>query len=422
MTLKIDAAWSEPRLFPSLLVRAWMWIVLVAGTVALVPLARAADDVIILKHGGRIEGEWLNRNELDPKTYEVKLHAGGRITVSASDVARVETTTEEMRQYEQKLASIPDTLEGHWQMAQWCRKEGLESQREFHLRKVLQFDPNHEAARRALGYNRVNGRWVQTTHWLENQGYVRYKGSWRLPQEIELAARKERAELEQKQWRSRIRRWRGVIVKGRKDRASALAQLRAISDPAAVPALAELLNDPKEPKPLKVVYLEVLGRFPMATALDAMIRCAVFSTDSELRERCIDQLKKHDTDYAAKALVHLLHDKDNAVVNNAARVLGQLGNKKVIPQLIDALITKHRFKITTGGGGGYNVGFGPGGSAMSTGGGSKVVEKKVQNKKALEALTSLVPEGVNFGYDQQAWKQWYSSRELVGVTSLRRDP
>jgi len=381
-----------------------------------------ADDVIVLKHGGRIEGEWLNRNERDPRVYEIKTRAGGRITLSAADIARVETTSDVMRQYEQKLADMPDTLDGHWEMAEWCRKQELKTQREFHLRKVLQFDPNHEAARRALGYTRVKGKWVQPDQWMEKQGYIRHKGSWKLPQEVELEARKERIEQNQKQWRIRIRRWRGVIIKGRKENAEALNQLRAIAEPAAIPGLAELLTDPKEPTPLKRVYVEVLGRFSVAPALDALIRCAVFDKDSELRERCIDQIKHHDTDYAITALTRMLHDKDNQVVNRAARVIGRLDNPKAVPRLIDALVTKHRFKLSSGGGNGYNVGFGPGGSGMSTGGSTKVVEKPLQNKDVLDALTRLAPAGINYRYDQQAWKNWYSRRELVGVTTLRRDP
>lgn len=398
------------------------WYAICGALLFGLPIASHADDVILLKHGGRIQGEWLNRDELDPKVYQVKTRAGGRISVSATDVDHVETTSDALREYEQKQAETPDTLDGNWELAEWCRKQDLQPQREYHLRKVLQFDPNHEAARRALGFSRVNGKWVQPAQWMEKQGYIRHKGSWRLPQEVELEARKERDDQEQKQWRVRIRRWRGVIIKGRKDSAEALAQLHGVTDPAAIPALAELLAEPKEPIPLKRVYVELLSRFPVPSALDAMIRCAVFDPDSELRERCIDQLKRQDSDYAVSALSHLLHDKDNGVVNRAASVIGRLDNPSAIPELIDALVTKHRVKTSSGGGNGYNVGFGSGGSVMSTGGGTKIIEKSLQNKQVLNALTALTPNGVNYRYDQQAWKNWCARREMTGVTTLRRDP
>ena len=84
------------------------------------------------------------------------------------------------RWYEKWLPKMPDTAEGNWIMADECRKRGLASQRELHLEGVLKHDPEHAAARKTLGYGKVDGRWVKTEDWMTDRGYVRHRGSWRL--------------------------------------------------------------------------------------------------------------------------------------------------------------------------------------------------------------------------------------------------
>ncbi len=382
----------------------------------------AGAEEFFLKHGGYIEGEWLNRNEKPARVYEIQPLMGGRLTLSIEQVDRVVAKSPTLEEYERLLPKVPDTVAGQWKMAEYCRKNGLKTERETHLRAILELDADHAAARRVLGYSKIDGKWMQVDQWRKSHGYVRYKGAWRLPQEVELEARKERREVEQSQWRARIRRWRSSVVRQRKDSEDALQQLQAIDSAMAVPALAEILTDRKEPTQLKSVCLRVLGRFPTTTSVESMIRCAISDPDRELRERCIDELKRHDTDYAVAFLTKMLSDKDNGLVNRAGWVLGRLENPKAIPALIDALTTKHRFRIQGSGGGNYQAGFSPaGGGGFSTGGGAKLVEREIQNKSVLAALTSLVPDGVNYAYSEPSWKRWYAQRAAAANVDLRRD-
>jgi HEAT repeat protein len=135
-------------------------------------------------------------------------------------------------------------------------------------------------------------------------------------------------------------------------------------------------------------------------------------------------MKAHGGQQALAVLTHGLQNKDNDLVNQAAWALGQLGDPAAIPALIDAVVTKHRFKVTTGSGpGGISGGFTPqGGGGLQAGGGVKVIEKELSNRQVLTALVSLVPEGVNFAYDKPAWKNWYARRQLAPGVNLRRDP
>jgi hypothetical protein len=327
-------------------------------------------DVFRLRHGGRIEGEWLNRDTPNVEHYEIGLAHGGRVTVAADLVAEVVAPADGSRE---AAGAAPET------------------------------GPENE--------------------FLERLGYVRYKGDWRLAQEVELDSRGERQVNEERDWRKRLRVWRTAIVRGRNDAAAALTQLRALDSPFAITPLAELLAEPEEPPQLKVVYIEVLSKFRHGAAVTALLERAMKDPELEVRERSADALKVVGPDQALAILTRLLKDKDNQVVNQAGWVLGRLGEPAAIPALIDAVVTKHRFQVKTGSGpGGISGGFSPqGGGGLQAGGGVKIIEQELQNRQVLTALTTLTPAGVNFGFDQVAWKNWYAQQQLPRQGNLRRD-
>ncbi len=380
-------------------------------------------EVFLLSNGGKLEGTWLNASDPKPETYEIETASGGRVTLSASQVREVIVKSDVLKRYEEFLPKVPDTLEGHWDMAERCRKAGLKPQRELHLRRVIEFDPDHAGARRGLGYSRVDDRWIRMDEWLRDQGYVRHKGSWKLPQEIELETRSERREVEQKEWRQRVRRWRGWAIKGGDRGNEGFVNLRAINDPLASGPLAELLDDPDELSQLKLLYMDILSQFRGLTSTNAFIRRIMEDPDVEVRERAIGHLKNHGTPQAVTVLVRSLKSKENQIVNRAAWGLGELGDPSAVPALIEALTTKHKFFVSSGGGSGnYNAGFSPtGGNSFNTGGGPKMVEREIENKNVLTALAKLTPDGINFGgRDKIAWKNWYAHVRNGDGGNLRR--
>jgi len=379
-------------------------------------------DVFMLANGGRIEGKWLNRESESPVSYEIALSDGGQLTLASDQVQEIMNKPELQLQYEAMMPTIPDTVEGHWDMAERCGKANLEAQREVHLRRVLELSPDHSQARHALGYSQVDGKWVMPEEWRKNQGYVRYRGSWRLPQEIELEKEQEQREEEEVAWRRRLERWRTAIVRGRDNRAEALAQLRAVDSPYAIAPLASMLDDEDEPEPLKLVYVEILSRFDSSRAAAALIDRVMTDPDAEVRERSIAALQKHGTKQAVAVLSSALQSKDNGVVNRAGWALGRLGDPAAIPALIDAVTTTHKIKVYPGGGpGSINTSMGSGGSGLSMGGRPKVIEQTARNRHVLSALTSLTPEGVNFSYNERAWRNWWAQQHVVPGVNLRRN-
>ncbi len=397
---------------------------LLAASVVGVGPAAARAEIFRLTHGGQVEGQWLNRTQARPDAYEVELLGGGQITLPADVVQEVIVQSEMQRRYEELLPKVPNTVEGHLEMAERCRKAGLKQQREFHLRRVLELDPDQADARRGLGYSRVAGQWTRADEWFEKQGYVRHGGAWRLAQEVELDTQRDRQLVAEKEWRKRLQVWRNAVVRGRNDAGEALAQLRAVDNPMAIAGLAEMLDNQEELKQLKLLYIDLLGKFNHPSAVAALLKHAMTDPDEEVRDRSIDAARINGLQQGVFYLSRLLKDKDNQVVNRAGKTLGRLGDPSAVPALIDALVTKHRYRVQPGGAPGSIGGsFSPqGGGGMQVAGKAIVIEKDLANSEVLAALVALVPPGVNFAYDKAAWKNWYATQQLNAPgTSLRRD-
>ena len=344
-------------------------------------------------------------------------------------MTRLIVVSDLQKQYEAALPKVPNTAEGHWTMAEWCRDVGLSEQRRFQLAEVIRLDPEHEAARLALGYNRFGGRWMTSEEYMESRGYVRYKGSWRLPQEVMLDERDSEQELAEKDWKRKLKIWIDQLDRRKAD--EALANIRAIRDPAAAPALADVLGESNNPRNLRLLCLEVLTKLPPGMATRTMIQLSMDDPDGDIRDRCLDELKRGGALAAIPVYLKALQNKkSNSIVNRAAICLERVAEPDVTPALIDALITEHSFTVgpNTGGGNGTPINFNAGGGGSGNGGGlgglsmggkPKVIKQKVKNLAVHSALTHLNP-GVNFVYDQQAWKDWYSQNKTSTQVDLRR--
>jgi hypothetical protein len=84
----------------------------------------------------------------------------------------------------------------------------------------------------------------------------------------------------------------------------------------------------------------------------------------------------------------------------------------------------HKFEIQEGSGnpGQMSAGFSPtgqGGGGLSMGGGKKIIKQPMNNQRVLDALVTLT--GMNFQFDQRAWKNWYATQKKPANIDARRD-
>lgn len=413
--------WLLKQLRRAILLTPACWVLAVWPGPAHAVIRAQGRDILVLADGQRLEGEWLNSSEQDPQSYRFRTRLGIELTLGLHQVQEVEQPSAAELDYKRLLPKVPNTLEGHWSMAERCREARMDSQREFHLNRVLAFDSDHAGARRALGYSQVEGRWVHAERWMESQGYVRYKGAWRLAQEVALESAAERREGERLEWQKKITRWRSWLLKGGDRAREALAEFHAINTTAAAAPIAKLLDEREDHPDLRMLYIETLARLGWSGLPPVLLRSYMEDPDGNIQNRCLDELEKQGREHAIAFFVNTLSHKDNVAVNHAARGLARLGDESAIRPLIEALVTKHKFQINPGGGN-VNVGFdGQGVNGFTAGGGGpRVEERLLRNETVLHALTVLTPDGTNFGYNLDAWKAWYVMNNTPATINLRR--
>lgn len=407
----------------------WRNCLLLAGIAGLLSAPMLRADVVVLKSGGRVEGELLKADETARDGfYIVKTTAGGMLRLDKIHVDHVERLSDAERKYAEYLPKMPDTIDGHWTMAEWCRTNGLKAQREYHLQRIIERDPDHEEARHGLGYSKLDDRWIRADEWMHEQGYVRYQGAWRTRQEVALDQQQEKFDLAAKNWRRDLKMWRNWFGNERRQ-AEGIANIKAVNDPLAALALGEMLED--EPlRSMKLLYVEILGRLNSSAAKTPLIKAAVEDNDDVVREACLRELQKNGTKQAVGVFIRALDPKkqpDNLKINRAGIALSWMKDDDAIKPLIEALVTEHKIKVSGGGGGGLGpigASFGgpSGGGGMgglSAGKKPSIILQKVPNEGVLYALKQLT--NVDYRYDQDTWKAWYARSRTPQNVSLRRD-
>lgn len=403
--------------------RSFAATALAAACLVFCPWARA--EVVLLKSGARVEGEILNPARSKDDLVEVRPVEGLKLTLASSQVKGILVQSKLEKEYHEAAAKMANTLKAHLDMAQWCLDVGLTDQRKYHLGEILKHDPDNAAARATLGFVRSGTGWMTQNEYMKKQGYVLKGGTYRVPQEIALADRARQWEADTKAWRKNIDRWFSWLNGKGKGADQALENLRGIRDEAAAPALAEAVANPRLPRELRLLCLEILTQFPPNYYTSTLISIAMNDVDPEMSDKCLDLLREQRSQQALLTFVKGLKSKDNKIVNLSARCLQRLEDPAATVPLIDALVTTHKFMVTSGSPGGMSAGFG-GSSAGGDGLGSfsmgekpKYINEPLKNKSVLEALTSL-HQGVNFQFEEPEWKAWYIESHTSPDVNLRR--
>ncbi|HET6879339.1 MAG TPA: hypothetical protein VFI31_04260 [Pirellulales bacterium] len=397
----------------------WRALVMVCCLASAGELALA--DVLVLQSGGRIEGTLLGPKQSPRDKYVIETASGGKLTFDKSQVKEVIGQSDSEEKYEKARRDYPDTVEGQMAMAGWCREHNLPRQREQHLARVLELDANHAEAHRLLGHMRVDGFWKDQRQFFEDQGFVQYQGQWMTPQEMELKEAARKTELAEKEWKRKLKTWRGWLDGPRA--AEAVEQINRIGDPFATRALTEALPNEKDERYRKL-YVEALARIDAPAAWRTLCERSISDPVEEIRLTCLDYLTERPATAYTDYFITRLKDKENVAVNRAALALGKLKDRKAIVPLIEALRTSH-IHVVQPAQQGSTYGFGGmSGGAMSGFGGSfgssgpKVVKLEYRNEDVLQALVNLTNQ--NYDYEKDAWKVWYASqRKSIGLNARR---
>lgn len=404
-------------------------------------------DVVKLKSGGEIRG---TVKPTDPKArlektavseeVVVESLSGAEIIVSREQVEFITKRPRNVEEYESLARRVEDTVEARWQLAEWCRKNGLAEARKEQLSLILELDPEHKPAHYGLSHRRQGNTWVtpeEADAELLAAGYVRYKGRLITTLERDLLETGATRQQEQNEWRPKIRFWLSWLTgRDAARRADAVVKFRELRDPDAIPAIADFLLGDANVE-LRRLAVQTLAQMEGTAAVPALARVALSDPDQSLQTGAFQALTDEQRTAAAPLFQRALRDESNMIVRRAAILLGRCGVRQAIPTLIEALATSHKVRLPQGPA--YAASFNRDGSIGGTGSGLppdveaamragqlpfgvvidnsrtpappvKWVTARVPlaNVEVLDALRTLTQQ--DFGYDKRAWRLWWQSQ------------
>lgn len=413
--------------------------------VLLVPRVACAD-VVGLRNGGVLRGE-VEASDDKAAQVDVRTLTGGRIVLDKGQVQTVTRRRLVLEEYESRAKTTPDTVDDQWELALWCRDRHLSSQRQAHLENVVRLDPEHEKARRMLGHVRRNGEWVNKDDAMLRQGYVKYEGEFVTPQERDILEQQDAQREVEKDWHKKIRIWYNwANGRNAQRRDEGIQFLLALNTPDAIPALSRFLKDNRD-EAWRKAFVQIVGQIPGERSAAALTLLSLHDEVADVRSRAFDAIGAERYSFVVPIYVAELRNGHNAVVRRAASALGRIGDVNVVPQLIEALVTSHTYRVrvpTNEGtysfnrGGSMSAGLGPNGdillpaeveAALRTGqlqNGVIVVQpnkpmrtkvvtvrRNHENSEVLTALNKLT--GESFGYDENAWRAWWSAKQTLNA-------
>jgi len=382
-----------------------------------------------LNSGGQLEGQ-VSEFKVDNRTIvEIKRSDGTVIQLAKDQVKFIRRPKEAHAEYLAKKSQMPNTVEAHWEMQQWCRDHldsrlingpsDLGPERRFHLQEILKLDPDHKQARAFLGFSKEKGVWTNLEQKRLGHGFVRNDKRWMTREDLALETADEAWKDQQINWTRRLKKLRS----GNGRDAEAIAELAKLEDPAAIEPLIELLGSEKSEE-WRFIYLNALGNIRSPQASRAICDFAVTQENPTFREHCISRLKMDYVDRRAATQYltsRYLKSDNNDIVNRAGFVIGELESFSAVGPLIDALVTEHIVDNPLAKDpGSISPTFSNQGNGFSTGSSVPKKLKLTQHNHAVaDALRRITK--ADFEFDEASWKHWFAQQHSLIDVEVHRD-
>ena len=296
-----------------------------------VSLARA-QDVVHLKSGEQLAGrvtDGLLAIRLDT--------SAGEVSIPWGKIEKIDRETYTRTAYHERAAAVADDdAKSHFILALWCRRQGLSEEMEAELGKVLKIDPDHQGARAALGFEKVDDKWVAGDQIRTAKGFVNRGGRWLL--EEEAAWEKARATVmralneEELTAESLIEKAADENERAREYARTALAGVPW--EDARLPLYRALGNRKPE---VRTVAVNELGRLGVTEAVRPLIRTAVLDTSPVVREQAVMALKGLGKPGTLFPFVRALASGQPQIRMNAAAAIGHFGEIRGVEYLVSHL-------------------------------------------------------------------------------------
>jgi hypothetical protein len=381
----------------------------------------SATSTLLLKDGGTLEGELLNPEEMNRRVYRIKTPEGLEITLEAKLVERIQPRERDVViEYNRDAPLTNSTVENHFYWAKWCSENQLPDQVRVHWQQILELDPEHAEARKVLGYSRTPSGWVSHEDTYVKRGLIQDRqGRCKTPQQIEVENILGGQTEEAQHWQRTIRE-----LYRRLPNPQAEAELWAIRHPDAFVPIRKILVDETDPEKRKML-LRLLAQFSDVASLQFVAAWAIRPDEpyDEVRKLCVEELRKRIKEHPEirQTVMAVYRNSLNPragqeVILLAAQAVADFGGYEAVPELIEVLVV---MKTETYQPQAPTYGIGSGGSGFSQPGGPVTRQIPVTNQPVLSALRKLT--GVNFEFNQGAWREWYRQSQRSPSLNLRRE-
>jgi hypothetical protein len=215
----------------------------------LIVAVSATADELHLKDGTVLTGRVFE----DGDRYTV-VDRDGKHAVKRSDVTDLVKKRSFMDDYEDRLAKLPaDDAEAIFEFGRWLDENEWGSRAKLAYAEVLDLDPDHKGARRALGYSLYEGSWVSPDEMNRRKGLVEFEGRWytkhdldELKKQIEGDAKLKEAMTERRKVNDRINKiMRLFATLDKKQRQKAYDDLTRYAEELNSPEVRKLADDSK---------------------------------------------------------------------------------------------------------------------------------------------------------------------------------
>lgn len=203
--------------------------------------------------------------------------------------------------------------------------------------RVLAADPDHRAARRALGYERHADKWVTADEARRKKGLVLYRGKWLLPAEVEAASAPMAAKpLEVPGNVERTRKLVRTLASGAAPLAQAARLALARADDALLLEAALSMLFEHEVK-VRIAAVRILGQLGDESALRPLIFCGARDADSAVRREAVLAASSFGHDDTAVPYTRALASSNLRLAANAAEALALLGDQRSAGYIVKRL-------------------------------------------------------------------------------------
>ncbi len=139
------------------------------------PAQTAHADIVVTNTGGKIRGEIIEEDE-----YEIRIKTAAGITIiNREDIESIDRGQTPEDIFKRRFREIRKRdVEEFFLLAEWCADRAMLPERDQCWGAVVVADPENEVARERLGYEKVDGEWLQGDDIWIARGFVKHEGEW----------------------------------------------------------------------------------------------------------------------------------------------------------------------------------------------------------------------------------------------------